>query len=107
MNYIFKHHLPMNNESGIISIKLPEGALICDFHEQKNEIYVWALIDVHASLKTHTFRIIGTGWKIDNLDEWFFQKTVHMNSIALKIGHTKLTKEVFYRLHIMLGDMLR
>ena len=76
IGHVFKY--PINKIGEVVEIQLPSNWAICDINHQDNEFYIWAMVDIHAPLKTERFIIHGTGWKIDDIENHFFLKTVHM-----------------------------
>ncbi len=82
---IFKYLIWSPNETGITNeIKIPINWTFCDINHQEDKLFLWAMIDTHAAFNTYKFVIHGTGHKIDNAEELFFLKTVHMpNGLVL------------------------
>lgn len=76
---VLKYCIPFPIDvTNISEIEMPEGIRVCDVHHQGDYLYVWALTEVDAPLKTYRFVVYGTGWKIDNTEYLNFLKTVHM-----------------------------
>ena len=60
MKRVYKYALlPMGD---IVVVHLPFGAGVLTVHEQKGEVYLWALVDpLETATTARTFRIAGTG----------------------------------------------
>lgn len=79
IGHIFKYCISFPHEPGkIIEIQMPSRLTICDINHQDDCIFLWAMVDKNAPLKTERFVVQGTGWKIDNIEILYFLKTVHM-----------------------------
>jgi hypothetical protein len=76
--HIFKYEIPLTDE--IITLNLPKNFQFCDIQEQNNALMMWGAVDPHTGFKSIRFKIFGTGWKIENLNELFFLKTVVMKN---------------------------
>ena len=76
IRHIFKYEIPLTDE--LIKIEMPEKYSICDINNQGDNLFLWAKVDIHASLMTSKFKIFGTGHKIDNCETAIFPKSVHM-----------------------------
>jgi hypothetical protein len=75
IGHIFKYKIQKIGE--IVEIEMPVNAKICDINCQGNELFLWAMVDIHAPLEKTRFVVYGTGWKIDNAENLYFIKTVH------------------------------
>lgn len=79
IGHVFKYPINFQNETGkVIELNLPNNFAICDINHQDDCIFLWAMVDVHAPLEPYQFVVHGTGWKIDDVENLFFLKTVHM-----------------------------
>ena len=78
IGHIFKYKI--SGFGRIVEIELPQGYVIFDINQQGSGLFLWALIDIHAPMKTVKFVVHGTGWKIDDVENLFFLQTVHMPS---------------------------
>lgn len=76
VGHVFKYQIPL--KEGISELQMPSKWAICDVNHQEGQIFIWAMVDIHAPLKTYKFMIHGTGWKIDDVENLYFLKTVHM-----------------------------
>lgn len=76
LGHIFKYELPIIGE--VFELKLPKDCTICDIQLQENVICLWAIVDTHAEFITHKFLIVGTGWKIDDVELLNYMKTIQM-----------------------------
>lgn len=72
---IFKYQLsvgPVNR------LAIPKGAVIR--HVGKNttgpELYLWVEVDPELEVETRVFLVFGTGWEIENPDQYHFVGTV-------------------------------
>lgn len=58
MKRVYKYILSAEDYSTIV---LPAGAQILSVHEQRDQIYLWVLIDPNEKgVETHKFRVAGT-----------------------------------------------
>ena len=79
IGHVFKYPINFPDEAGkVIEIQMPSKWAICDIHHQDDCIFLWAMVDVHAPLEKYKFVVHGTGWKIDDVENLYFLKTVHM-----------------------------
>lgn len=79
IGHVFKYPINFPNEAGkVIELNLPNNFAICDINHQDDCIFLWAMVDIHAPLEPYQFVVHGTGWKIDDVENLFFLKTVHM-----------------------------
>ena len=76
IGHVFKY--PINKISEIVTIAIPSTWAICDVNCQGDELFLWGMVDIHAPLKDYRFIVYGTGHKIDDVENLFFLKTVHM-----------------------------
>jgi len=76
IGHIFKYELPIIGE--VFELKLPKDCVICDIQLQGSMIFLWAIVVTHAEFVTRKFLIVGTGWKLDDVELMYFMKTVQM-----------------------------
>lgn len=79
IGHIFKYPIAGSPLAGeVIELKLPKGCAVCDIQAQGGMVCLWAIVDIHAELETRKFKLIGTGWQIDDIEKIYFVKTVQM-----------------------------
>jgi len=79
IGHVFKYALNFPGEAGqVVTIEMPVDCAICDINHQGDCIFIWAMVDIHAPREQYKFVVHGTGWKIDDAENLFFLKTVHM-----------------------------
>lgn len=59
---IYKYGL----EDEVCTVQMPEGAKVLSAHVQNGSICIWALVDPSKPMVLRTFKVIGTGWKIED-----------------------------------------
>jgi hypothetical protein len=78
---VYKYELPVGDHSFIV---MPVGAKILSVHEQREAIYVWALVDpTEARTAKRSFRIAGTGHSIEYDDRFVFVGSVFLENATL------------------------
>jgi hypothetical protein len=77
--HIFKYTLDFQG-SEKTTVELPKNSQILEIQEQDSKIRLWDLVDVHEEKEAREFRIIGTGWIINDLEGWRYMKTVKMHN---------------------------
>lgn len=65
---------PMETQQTIV---FPNEPQILDVHIQNDDLFVWAIVDTIGNPTKVEFRIVGTGWPIDDGELWRFVGTVH------------------------------
>lgn len=84
-NYIFKYEIPFKDES-VVQIDLPENAAICDLaYQEGSGVMMWALIDKNANFEKRKFVVFGTGWRIDDIENFFYLKTIQFHGFVWHI----------------------
>lgn len=58
---IYKYGL----EDEVCTVQMPEGAKVLSAHAQNGSVCIWALVDPSKPIVLRTFKVIGTGWKIE------------------------------------------
>lgn len=69
---IYKYTL----EDPTSTVQMPEGAKVLSAHAQNESVCVWALVDPSKPMTLRTFKIIGTGWDIEDVTHLEFIGTV-------------------------------
>ena len=59
---VYKYKIKVDN---YFELDLPYGAWVLDVDLQKQDIYLWALVNPDAELEKRRFRFAGTGHEID------------------------------------------
>lgn len=62
MNTIYKYELEVID---IQEVELPEDCKILSVQVQRGKVYLWALINIVRPLSKRTFRMYGTGHRIE------------------------------------------
>lgn len=65
------------------AVTMPEGAELLSVHEQWGELQLWALLDPTRPSEIRQFRIFGTGYPIDNVDNLHFVGTALLEQGSL------------------------
>jgi hypothetical protein len=87
---IYKYSIPLIDKP---VINLPAGALILSVGNQREALCVWVLLDQPASaFQVRSFRVVGTGHDVQDLDEFVFLDTVQFRGGEL-IFHIFVEKD--------------
>ena len=73
---IYKYTL----EDQTSTVQMPEGAKVLSAHTQRESICIWALVDPSKPMTLRTFKVIGTGWDIEEAE--FGQPLTHLEFIG-------------------------
>lgn len=67
MRAVYKYTIPLDD---VVSVELPTGSKILCVQSQRDDPQIWALVDptFPVEKETRTFRIVGTGHQIDDLE---------------------------------------
>lgn len=65
------------------ALQLPRGAQLLTVQVQRGEPVLWALVDPGAPDETRTFRLAGTGHRIDDADLLTYVGTFQLHGGAL------------------------
>lgn len=66
-----------------VSIPMPEGAQLLHVAVQDDILRLWALVDPTVAPVERTFRVIGTGWSIDDA---YAEKLRHVGTTLTEGG---------------------
>lgn len=84
MKRVFKYPIPITAEFAV-DVSMPQGARVLSVGTQNDQLVVWALVDSTANMRPVTFKVVGTGWNIEEtaFDGFEFLGTAQMQGDEL------------------------
>ena len=74
--HIFKYEIPLTDE--VFAMELPANYSLCEVGQQNGTLFMWCVVDIHATLVKRYFKIVGTGHQIVGIEDLFFLRTIQM-----------------------------
>ena len=74
--YIYKYEIPLTDE--IIEMEIHDNYALCEVGQQDGKLFMWCVVDIHAKLVKRYFKIVGTGHKIEGIENLCFLRTIQM-----------------------------
>lgn len=72
MRTIFKYTIPEPDKRTFISrVSMPQGANILTVASQAWDMQVWAEVESTNPMVTRLFRVVGTGWNLDEISQGY------------------------------------
>lgn len=66
---IYKYQVRSGRDGLFEPIPMPVGATVLSVDAQKDQLYVWAMVDAElVNSELRTFAVYGTGWDIDPVE---------------------------------------
>lgn len=90
MKVVYKYRLSPKVEQDkpdaavIARLSMPEGARELYVGEQYGSLWVWVLCDPYRTAVDTVFRIIGTGWEID---EHWLDRSRYVGTVQVELGY--------------------
>ena len=82
MKTIYKYELIPSGNTIIVS--MPKDSKLLHIHEQRGDMFIWAMVDTDNEVEDRQFKIFGTGHEIPKDDEHLlYIGTVHLNHLEL------------------------
>lgn len=75
MKKIFKYKIPFSLENAVC-ILMPQKAEILSTGAQKDELFIWALVDENEGVENRYFQVHATGETINNIERKKFVGTI-------------------------------
>ena len=80
MYSIWKYHIPMEDR---FTMELPKDSMILDIQVQFDKPTMWVLVDTDADLEERYFKVLGTGFEFETVEELTHIGTIQMSAGVL------------------------